>query len=131
MARRKRKQHKGQVFERFLTAQASARFLCRQIGMTNLANDLASLLSNLQDAHERLVNRQANRVLIQIVRSVRAGAISVEQAKESFRLDGAALTSLLKCLDSKSKNSSASRFPNHHGRRKVMRRQPGFGGPPS
>jgi len=102
----KQQQFNGRLFERFLTSNASAKYLCRQLGMAELANDLVPVLSNLQAAHERLVNREANRVLIRIVKNLRAEVLSVKQAQELFQLDRAALTALLKHLDARSKHNS-------------------------
>ncbi len=91
------------MFEKFLTANASARFLCRQIGMADLANELVPVFWDLQTAHERLVARKANRMLIQIVRGIRAGIASIEQVEDSFPMDGAALETLLTYLDAQPK----------------------------
>ena len=103
-------QKNGGVFERFLTANASARFLCRQIGMTDLANELVPVFWELQAAHERLVVRKANLVLIQIVKGIRAGIASMEQVEESFEMDGAALEELLTYLAAPPKQDLA----RHH-----------------
>lgn len=102
----------ARVCERFLTAYASARYLCRQVGMADLANHLVPILWDLQEAHERLVTREANRVLIRIVQSIRAKKVSVDQAKELFQLDGAALEMLLNHLDAPPKQDLASHLSN-------------------
>jgi hypothetical protein len=108
MAQTKQGQYNRQVFERFLTGNASARYLCQHIGMADLASELAPVLGNLQEAHERLVSREANRVIIQIVKSLRAKVVSVKQAQEVLQLDGAALNALSKHLYAQSKQNLAS-----------------------
>ena len=112
MARIKQRQDDGQVFERFLTAHTSARFLCRKVDMADLANELIPMLSILQVAHERLVAREASRVLILIVKCIRAKLVSINQAQELFQLDGAALDALLNYLDLPPKQDLASHLSN-------------------
>ena len=120
-------QKNGGAFEKFLTAHASARFLCRQIGMADLANELVPVFLELQAAHERLVVKKANLVLIQIVKYIRAGIASLDQVEESFELDGEALEALLTHLDSQPKQNldrhhfSARRRAKPDSARKGMR----------
>ena len=102
----------GRLCERFLTAHASARYLCQQVGMVDLANHLIPVLSDLQEAHGRLVAREANRVLIQIVKGIRAKLVTSEQAQELFLLDGAALDELLNYLNAPPKQDLASHLSN-------------------
>jgi hypothetical protein len=98
---KKQQQQRDSDCERFLTARATARYLCQQIGMAGLANDLVPVLFDIQQAHERLVNRSANRMLVQMVKGLRAELITAEQAEQLFQLDESALTELLKRLDVK------------------------------
>jgi len=100
------------VCERFLTVHSSARYLCQQIGMADLANHLIPVLSDLQEAHGRLVGREANRVLIQIVKAIRTKLVTAEQAQELFLLDGAALDELLNYLNAPPKQDLASHLSN-------------------
>ena len=103
---------RNRVCERFLTADASARYLCRQAGLADLDNHLIPIFWDLQNAHERLVAREANRVLIQIVKGIRAKLVTSEQAQELFLLDGAALDALLNYLEAEPKNDLASHLSN-------------------
>ena len=80
--------------------------------MADLANHLIPVLSDLQEAHGRLVAREANRVLIQIVNGIRAKVVTSGQAQELFRLDGAALDALLNYLDAQPKQDLASHLSN-------------------
>jgi hypothetical protein len=59
---------RDRVCERFLTAHASARYLCRQVGMADLANHLIPIFWDLQGAHERLVAREANRLPHRVIK---------------------------------------------------------------
>ena len=102
----------GRVCERFLTAHSSARYLCQQVGVADLANHLIPVFSDLQEAHGRLVAREANRVLIQIVKAIRAKLVTSEQAQALFLLDGAALDALLNYLEAEPKNDLASHLSN-------------------
>ena len=100
------------VCERFLTVHSSARYLCQQIGMADLANHLIPVLSDLQEAHGRLVGLEANRVLIQIVKAIRTKLVTAEQVQELFQLDGAALDALLNYLNAPPKQDLASHLSN-------------------
>lgn len=100
-AKLNKQKDRDQVYERFLTADASARYLCRQVGAGDLANHLVPIFWDLQAAHESLVAREANRVLIQLVKSIRAKVVSVDQVKELFQLDDVSLGALLKWPDAK------------------------------
>ena len=112
MLQTNKQRDRNRVCERFLTAHASARYLCQQIGMADLANHLIPVLSDLQEAHGRLVAREANRVLIQIVKGIRAKLVTSEQAQELFLLDAAALDALLNYLEAEPKNDLASHLSN-------------------
>jgi hypothetical protein len=80
--------------------------------LADLANHLVPIFWDLQNAHERLVAREANRVLIQIVKGIRAKLVTSEQAQELFLLDGAALDALLNYLEAEPKNDLASHLSN-------------------
>jgi len=111
LARMKQRQYNNLV-ERFLTAHVSARYLCRHVGMADLANVLVPLFGELQDAHERLVNGEANRFLIQIIKSIRRKMVSVDQVREMFQLDRAALITLLNHLDAPPRQDLAKHLSN-------------------
>jgi len=102
-------QKNGGVFESFLTGHASARFLCRQVGMADLGKEFLPVFLEMQAAHERLVVKKANLVIIQIVKCIRAGIASMDQVEESFGMDGTALEALLAYLDARPKQNLARR----------------------
>jgi hypothetical protein len=108
MSEKNKQKNRDRVCERFLTAYASARYLCRHAGVADLANCLVPIFWDLQAAHERLVAREANRVLIRIVQSIRDKRVSAARAQELFELDGAALDMLLNHLDGQPKQDLAS-----------------------
>ena len=67
----KKQQERDRICECFLTSHAFVRSLCTEFGMADLANDLVPMLCDLQAAHERLICRNANRMLVQVVKGPR------------------------------------------------------------
>ena len=122
MPRTNKQRDRDRFCERFLTARASAQSLCQQVGMADLANQLIPVLSDLQEAHGRLVAREANRVLIQIVKGIRAKLVTSEQAQELFLLDGAALDALLNYLNAPPKQDLATGAERLHLHKQVLER---------
>lgn len=92
-------EQRDRVCDRFLTSQAFAGALCDEFGLAELAECLVFMLCNLQSAHERLVCRNANRMLLQIVKGIQAKVITPERARRLFELDEAALAALVNRLD--------------------------------
>ena len=64
----KKQQERDRICECFLTSHAFVRSLCTEFGMADLANDLVPMLCDLQAAHERLICRNSNRMLVQVVK---------------------------------------------------------------
>jgi hypothetical protein len=83
--------------------------------MADLANDIVPVLWDLQAAHERLVNHNANRMLIRIVKGLREKVITFEQAQQLFELDETALAELLKRLDIKPQKDLVDHLSNLKG----------------
>ena len=79
-------------FELFLTGRMSAGRLCEYEGLNLIdANDI---LMGLQNAHDRIVNREADRMLIGLINGIRDGKLTAAKAKELFDINPEALQEL-------------------------------------
>ena len=62
-------------FERFLAGSMTVRRFCHEVGMDDVANDLVPVFWQLQDAHDRVVHREARKLVLGIIRAFRSGRL--------------------------------------------------------
>lgn len=83
-------------YELFLTGRMSASRLCDNVGLDPI--DVHEVLMGLQNAHDRIVNQEANRMLVGLVKAIRDGKVTAAQAKALFDMDPEALEAISKFL---------------------------------
>ncbi|HYG35734.1 MAG TPA: hypothetical protein VEC99_13170 [Clostridia bacterium] len=84
-------------YELYLTARMSAGRLCEIEGFNKV--DLFNVLSGLQDAHDRILKREASKFLVGLVQGLGAGKVTAAQVKELFDIEPEAIGELVKWLE--------------------------------
>jgi hypothetical protein len=81
---------------RFLTGHASATWMASKYAprKNHLRKGLVPIFQGFQMAHDRLVHQEANRLLIQLVKGVRAKLITRDQVRKLFQMDVDALKTI-------------------------------------
>lgn len=86
-------------YARFLTGYTTARWLAQSEGLDDLANELVPVLHSVQNAHDQILNREAQLMVLKLLHWLRAGklrggTLKPSQLAELFGISLAALRKL-------------------------------------